>query len=543
MPFSEKTSEDVADLVRKNNGLHAALDVLTSRLVRQEALSRETAAQSLAAIAELEQRVLHAERSQRVIEDSVSWKAVHAISSRLGRYPGLKLFLRRLLKALLWTAKGQILSKVRQYWAVRWVEAGTEPAPVYETDAFETFRVYPPVLPSALLSDIMSFMQTHGPVRLIVAVNFYAGGGAESAALEYAVSYAKSEPSGSVLFVMTDIGPRKILPELPANILVIDLTIADSARDIMVRQSYLFLLIQSTPVETFHVVNSIAAYNLLSRIPPAFLEELTVVASVFALQFDPLNPTKILGYGKDFLPATIDRIDCVVTDNRRFAIEGPLKLGLSCSAEKFRTVYNKSKLAGTISVADSLRLMNQRLSYKASGDRLRVIWAGRLDREKRTDLLIEVARLTQHFCDFLVYGGSVVDEGYEHQLENLPNLSLRGPYRCPTEWDNPFQASVFLFTSIWEGMPNTVIEAAYMGYPVIASNVGGVSELITVQTGWALDRYADASAYAGALAEVFENVTEARQRTRQLIELVHARHNERAYLSSLSTVPGYSKVK
>jgi len=188
-------------------------------------------------------------------------------------------------------------------------------------------------------------------------------------------------------------------------------------------------------------------------------------------------------------------------------------------------------------------MMNQRLSCEPSSDRLRVVWAGRLDREKRTDLLIEVARLTQHFCDFLVYGGSVVDEGYEHQLENLPNLSLRGPYSSPTEWDSPVQASVFLFTSVWEGMPNTVIEAAYMGYPVIASNVGGVGELITAETGWAMDRYADASAYAAALAEVFENGSEARHRTSRLIELVHARHNERAYLSSLSTVPGYSKVK
>ncbi|EMG53374.1 glycosyltransferase domain protein [Ochrobactrum sp. CDB2] len=543
VPFSENTQEDVADLIRKNNGLHAALDVLTGKLVKQETRTRDTIAQSMATVAELEQRALRAERSLMIIKDSVLWKTVHAISRSLDKYPRLKLFFRRSVKAMRWIATGQILSKVRQFYAVRNDAAGPGPAPVYEADPFGTFEVCPTALPPNLLSDIVSFMKAKGPVRLIVAVNFYAGGGAESAALGYAVSFAKSEPLSSVLFVMTDIGPRKSLPELPANVLVVDLVMTDGSHDNLVRQSYLFLLIQSTPVETFHLVNSIAAYNLLSRIPQAFLENLNVVASVYALQFDPLNRTRIVGYGKDFLPATIGRIDCVVTDNRQFAIEGPLKLGLSDSARKFKIVYNKSKLAETISVADSFRLMNQRLSYKPSRGRLKVVWAGRLDREKRTDLLMEVAGLTQHFCDFLVYGGSVVDNDYEHHIENLPNLSVMGPFRLPTEWDSPHQANVFLFTSTWEGMPNTLIEAAYMGYPVIASNVGGVGELITAQTGWALDRYADASAYAEALAEIFENLTEARQRTQKLIELVHARHNERAYLSSLSTVPGYSKVK
>ena len=542
MSYLENADENLAGLMRENTGLDAAIDILTTKLANQEASLREKASQYSAIIAASEQRARHAEERLRIIEGSVSWKAVSSISNRLRRYPRLKVFIKRVLKAATWTATGQITSKIGQYREARKYQSQTINSSAREAATYESFGVYPTTLPPDLLTNVISFMKLNGPIKLIVAVNFYAEGGAESAALEYAMSYARINNKNSVLFVMTDNHPRRPLPVLPDNIFIIDLNNFDDSSSSKVRESYLYLLIRSTPLETLHIVNSVAAYNLLLRMPSAFLDDINVIASVYALQFDPLDRTKIIGYGKDFLPGNIDKIDCVVTDNRRFALEGPLKLGLSNSAQKFKTVYNKSKLSNKITIADSLRLMNERISYTSSSGRLKIVWAGRPDREKRVDLLIEVARLTEEFCDFLIYGGAVIDGGYEDQLKNLPNVLLLGPYRSPIEWDTPIKGNVFLFTSVWEGMPNTLIEAAYMGYPIVASNVGGVGELITPQTGWALDRYADANSFAEVLAEIFNNATEAKQRTACLIELVHSRHNEDAYLSSLSTVPGYSKV-
>lgn len=542
-PYLKNTDKSVSDLMRENNGLSAAVDVLTMKLVSHEASLRETLSRNAATITALEQRAVHSEKRLRMIEESLSWRLVKLINSWLDKWPRLKVFVKRVMKAVRWTATGQIVSKIKQYREVRRYKSEGINVSKNKENGFESFWVYPSTLPRELLTKIVSFMEANGPTKLIVAINFYAGGGAESAALDYAVSYARKNKSSSVIFTMTDNGPRKPLPDLPSNIFVVDLTTFDSSSDSKVRENYLYLMMQSTPLETFHIINSVVAYNLLSRIPSEFLEELNVVASIYALQFDPLDNTRIIGYGKDFLPINIEKIDCVVTDNRRFAIEGPLKLNLSSSEQKFKTVYNKSKLDDKISVEDSLCLMNERVSFDSSNSRLRVIWAGRLDREKRIDLLIEIARLTQKFCDFLVYGGAVVDGGYEDQLESLSNVSVLGPYRSPTEWDTHIKANAFLFTSVWEGMPNTVIEAAYMGYPVVASNVGGVGELITPQTGWLLDRYAGADFYAEALSEIFTDSTEAKRRTELLIKLAHSRHSECAYMKSLSTVPGYNKVK
>ncbi|UZD70144.1 hypothetical protein [Brucella sp. JSBI001] len=59
------------------------------------------------------------------------------------------------------------------------------------------------------------------------------------------------------------------------------------------------------------------------------MSDIDIIASVFALQFDPDDNTKIIGYAQDFLPPNIDKIDNVVTDNLRFSIEEPLKIGIT----------------------------------------------------------------------------------------------------------------------------------------------------------------------------------------------------------------------
>jgi glycosyltransferase involved in cell wall biosynthesis len=54
------------------------------------------------------------------------------------------------------------------------------------------------------------------------------------------------------------------------------------------------------------------------------------------------------------------------------------------------------------------------------------------------------------------------------------------------------QSQIFVLTSSWEGFPLTVIEAMRAGLPVIASNVGGVSEaVIDEKTGYVITTHAE----------------------------------------------------
>lgn len=528
-------------LIRENQALHSALDQIVKKVSEQEVSFRDALSRSSAWGAIQEQRAARAVAQLQAIERSPSWRLVSKVNSSLDRFPWLRTFIKRCMKLVMWTANGQLPSKVKQFRSARKFRTIAQADIVADNNVeVSSFFVRTTVLPTSLLDNILSFINKNGPVHLMLALNFYAGGGAESVALDYARAYAEKNSGCSVLIVLTDNGPKRKLPQLPKNIMIVDLT--DQAEDIAVREDYLFLLMRLVPLKTFHIVNSVVAFDLLKRLPRSFISEINIVASVFCLQFHPMDDTNIIGYGQDFLPPNIDKIDCVVTDNHMFAVEGPLRLGLADHASKFKVVYNKSKLDQTMSVDASLELLSSRLFEKQSQTRCSIHWAGRLDRQKRPDLLAEIAALTEDFCDFHVFGGSVVDGDYEAQLRERSNINLCGPYRSPKEWDIVDKGNVYLFTSREEGMPNALIEAAYLGYPIVATNVGGVGELVNTKTGWPLDKFAPAEAYADALRQIFSDQVEAKIRTERLIKLAHDRHNKQSYIEALEKIPGYERA-
>lgn len=66
-------------------------------------------------------------------------------------------------------------------------------------------------------------------------------------------------------------------------------------------------------------------------------------------------------------------------------------------------------------------------------------------------------------------------------------------------------ATLLVLSSLWEGMPNVVLEAMANGLPVVASNVDGVTELIQHNvTGWLVPP-ADPPALTNMLASVLAN--------------------------------------
>lgn len=97
---------------------------------------------------------------------------------------------------------------------------------------------------------------------------------------------------------------------------------------------------------------------------------------------------------------------------------------------------------------------------------------------KRIDLFFEVAKLMPDLA--FVWIGN--DKNYINKPSNvflfgqLPNASLYLPY-----------ADVFMLASDFEGLPISIIEAFSFCKPVVASNVGGISELLDNMNGFAVE--------------------------------------------------------
>jgi glycosyltransferase involved in cell wall biosynthesis len=160
-----------------------------------------------------------------------------------------------------------------------------------------------------------------------------------------------------------------------------------------------------------------------------------------------------------------------------------------------------------------------------------VLWAGRLDRQKRFELVQEIASLMPDTI-FRCWGAALLDTPPD--LTKLPsNMVMEGSFESFD--DLPLtQAGAWLFTSSWEGMPTTIIELAMRGVAVVASAVGGVPELIMDDTGWPIPPEAGAKDYVAALRAVFADPAGTADRAEALQNLAAARHVTDAYDTAIA---------
>lgn len=113
-----------------------------------------------------------------------------------------------------------------------------------------------------------------------------------------------------------------------------------------------------------------------------------------------------------------------------------------------------------------------------------VLWVGRFDRVKKVEDLILAAKIVaKTIKNFQVM---LVGYGYEemnlkklvHDLK-LKNVKFLG-LKTGSELTNIYnKAHVFVMPSASEGQPLTIMEAQAASLPVVATNVGGIGELVT----------------------------------------------------------------
>ncbi|MBN2428726.1 MAG: glycosyltransferase [Deltaproteobacteria bacterium] len=111
-----------------------------------------------------------------------------------------------------------------------------------------------------------------------------------------------------------------------------------------------------------------------------------------------------------------------------------------------------------------------------------ILSAGRLAEEKDYPTLIKAFSLVHQHCSTRLV---ILGEGKERPaLESLiSDLGLENEVLLPGFVENPFKymarARVFVLSSLFEGLPGTLIQAMAVGTPVVATNCkGGVNEIL-----------------------------------------------------------------
>jgi glycosyltransferase involved in cell wall biosynthesis len=240
-------------------------------------------------------------------------------------------------------------------------------------------------------------------------------------------------------------------------------------------------------------VNSRLCWTTFQR----YGKRLSTQTSIYAYLFcwDRTERGARAGYPTEFYPETASFMTAIFTDtdylnNELLRIYSPPEQ----ARKRLFTLHSPSRSLPSQTTAASLGVQNSQYRKRPL-----ILWAGRLDRQKRFDIVMKIARLMPE-VDFHCWGKALLDAPPD--LSKIPaNIRMMAPFKSYE--DLPLNESDgWLYTSAWDGMPTILIELAYRGVPIVASAVEGVCELVRDDTGWPVKAWDEPKAYVAALREM-----------------------------------------
>lgn len=218
------------------------------------------------------------------------------------------------------------------------------------------------------------------------------------------------------------------------------------------------LLIQLTP-RRIHLVGSHLGWRTVVRHGLALRQASRLYASLYCDDRDLRGYRD--GLAVRYLADAAPHLDAIITDNSVSPEEWRRDLGVARNL--FKVVHFPAPPAHAAAPSQPGK---------------RLLWASRLDRQKRPDLL---ARLVTALPDYHwdIYGSQVVPGhgGDVSALRKANNVSLHGGYDDFARVVRSDHAA-FVYTSAWDGLPNVLLEASSACLPVVAPDIGGIRDLI-----------------------------------------------------------------
>jgi len=171
-----------------------------------------------------------------------------------------------------------------------------------------------------------------------------------------------------------------------------------------------------------------------------------------------------------------------------------------------------------------------RKKFYVDDDKKIVLYLGRIHKIKGLDILVRAYAYVVNKLGvnnvLLVIAGA--DDGYLGELEELlsqlrmtNNVLLTGPLYGKDKLEAYVDADVFVLPSWYDTFPNVVLEAYACSKPVIASNVGSISDIVLHGKTGLLFKPGNVQELAEAIVHMLAHLEEARDmghRARKLVE-------------------------
>jgi len=209
-----------------------------------------------------------------------------------------------------------------------------------------------------------------------------------------------------------------------------------------------------------------------------------------------------------------DQIICVSQDDfdqaLKYKIAPPRKLHLI-----YNSIFEKIKF---LSRDQACQEISKIIGREFSCDTIALVNLGRLYVTKGLRYLIDAVaelkrRLPEKDIVLVIFGDGPEKENIKNQISNMKiedAVFLAGDVENAAKYLIAFDALVI--SSVKEGMPYAILEAGLAGLPVVATNVGGVGEIITDNQNGILVQPKNSQ----ALAEAIENLINNPSKTHKL---------------------------
>lgn len=306
----------------------------------------------------------------------------------------------------------------------------------------------------------------------VFVLPFLSHGGAEKYLCNLMQALYELAPMRRILVLLGErLDSPHRLERLPPNAFVLDLAELCEGLGDDVRNLITLKLIQSVAGESrIHLKLSGYDISLFDQFS-APLASHEVVVYRFSNTRLPENGVYYQSGGAiDFMSRHSDRLSKIVGDNESVLRSDDDSLALWREKRFFLPALQAPRIG-----SDELSRLPQRSPLT------RILWAARLDIEKRPSLLPVIARMLEEFMPSAcidVYGSAVLSRFSVEQWNEFHNLIYRGVFDSFDEI-RIGEYGAFLYTSMFDGMPNVVLEAIASGLPVVAPDVGAIHEMIT----------------------------------------------------------------
>ncbi|MEE9319343.1 MAG: glycosyltransferase family 4 protein [Granulosicoccus sp.] len=276
-------------------------------------------------------------------------------------------------------------------------------------------------------------------------------------------------------------------------------------------------------------INSHVTWEMYRKYGRQLASAIDLYAYLFCFDYTPKG--QLAGYIRDYIPKTVKYLKTAFCDNRTIIDDIQNLYGFSQKNQSvFKTVY--------VPIPNNLDRLN---TTSENVFTKKILWISRLARQKRPDVLVNIAKdMPEH--TFVVYGPAGDSPASDSIINGeIPNIDYRGVFGNIAEVDLS-EYSLFLNTSEWDGLPTILIQIMGAGLPIVTSKVGGITELVTDDTGWLIEDGENCSEYCKTIKNVLIQHRTTQLKVSSGLKVIDDRHRWTSFQKRLDSIGAFTPL-